>query len=168
MCCPPGRSSLATDCASLIRAHSYAEHHSVQRTTALMLGTTRGSYEPATGCARRFRFEPTEREPSSGSRLHRVCPAGHQPRPCSATKGAMRWELTAPRGRPVADNGSHASDLSDAYLREHKGGSGPARGKSCAPRQKQGGLDLIPSGALPIPATAPTFGFKLILQRHLG
>jgi hypothetical protein len=55
--------------------------------SALMLRTTRDSSEPATGCARRFRFEPREQE--SGSRFDRVCPAGREPRHCSATKAAM-------------------------------------------------------------------------------
>jgi hypothetical protein len=31
--------------------------------------TTRDSYEPARGCVRRFRFEPTEQEPTSSSRF---------------------------------------------------------------------------------------------------
>lgn len=35
--------------------------------------TTRDSYEPATRCACRFRFEPTEQEPTSCPRFDRVC-----------------------------------------------------------------------------------------------
>jgi hypothetical protein len=30
------------------------------------LSDTRDSYEPAEGCARRFRFEPAEQEPTAG------------------------------------------------------------------------------------------------------
>ena len=43
-----------------------------RRTTTLLVWTTRDSYERATGCARRVRFEPTEQEPTSGSRPDRV------------------------------------------------------------------------------------------------
>jgi len=46
------------------------------------------------GHARCFRFDPMEQEPTSGSRFDRVRPTGRQPRPCSATKGAMRSKLT--------------------------------------------------------------------------
>src|ERR1700733_10630918 len=42
-----------------------------------LLGTTRDSGdEPATGRVRRFRFGPTQQEPTSGSRFNRVCPGG--------------------------------------------------------------------------------------------
>ena len=77
------------------------------------------SYEPATGCARRFWFEPTEQELTSGSRFDRLCTAGHQPRSCSGTKGAMRYELTArSRATGIGHDGSCAR-REDVRGRQH-------------------------------------------------
>jgi hypothetical protein len=51
--------------------HGSVPSHIAKRQSgaALSLRTTKDSYEPATGCARRFRFEPAEREPTSGAAL---------------------------------------------------------------------------------------------------
>lgn len=58
--------------------------------------TTRDSYDPTTGCARPLLVRADGARADLGLRFDRVCQAYRQPRSCSATKGAMRSELTAP------------------------------------------------------------------------
>src|SRR5450755_1018718 len=55
---------------------------------------TTDSYEPATGCAR-LSVRADGAGADLGSQFDRVCPAGRQPRSCSATQRSHGYELTA-------------------------------------------------------------------------
>ena len=75
------------------------------------------SYEPATGCARRFRFEPTEQELTSGSRVDRLCTAGHQPRSCSHKRShAVRADCPLEGDRNRTAGATPSRDLGVAAL----------------------------------------------------
>src|SRR5665811_1892222 len=55
---------------------------------------TTDSYEPVTGCAR-LSVRADGAGADLGSQFDRVCPAGRQPRSCSATQRSHGYELTA-------------------------------------------------------------------------
>ena len=59
--------------------------------------TTSNSYKPAAGCARRFRFEPTDEKPATSSRFHRALTARRRGGPARQAKGATQEKRIAKR-----------------------------------------------------------------------
>ena len=69
---------------------------------------TRDSYERATGRVRRFRFEPTEQEPTPGPlALDPACPARRRQRSCSAAEAATSGSQLPTVGRLKSDTLGH-------------------------------------------------------------
>jgi len=102
--------------------------------TSLPVRTTRDSHEPAMGGRRRFRFEPTEREPTSGSRFDRPRPAGRRPCSRSASRGATQSGLTA-RSRMTGSGTEAAMSFGPGEDPTGTSPIDPARGALVGPRE---------------------------------